>query len=76
MLVEATLDFPDEEIDFLQEADAVGQLAALKVQLDAVQQRARQGALLREGIKVVIAGNPTPARVPCSMRSPVRNWPS
>jgi tRNA modification GTPase len=58
MLVEATLDFPDEEIDFLQEADAVGQLAALKSQLDAVQQRARQGALLREGIKVVIAGQP------------------
>ena len=58
MLVEATLDFPDEEIDFLQEADAIGQLAALKVQLDAVQQRARQGALLREGIKVVIAGQP------------------
>jgi len=58
MLVEATLDFPDEEIDFLQEADAIGQLGALKVQLDAVQQRARQGALLREGIKVVIAGQP------------------
>ncbi|MDM0107506.1 tRNA uridine-5-carboxymethylaminomethyl(34) synthesis GTPase MnmE [Variovorax sp. J22R24] len=58
MLVEATLDFPDEEIDFLQEADAIGQLATLKVQLDAVQQRARQGALLREGIKVVIAGQP------------------
>ena len=58
MLVEATLDFPDEEIDFLQEADAQGQLAALQVQLAAVQQRARQGALLREGIKVVIAGQP------------------
>ena len=58
MLVEATLDFPDEEIDFLQEADAMGQLASLKSQLGAVQQRARQGALLREGIKVVIAGQP------------------
>jgi tRNA modification GTPase len=58
MLVEATLDFPDEEIDFLQEADAMGQLAALKVQLEAVRERARQGALLREGIKVVIAGQP------------------
>jgi tRNA modification GTPase len=58
MLVEATLDFPDEEIDFLQEADAVGQLASLKSQVGAVQQRARQGALLREGIKVVIAGQP------------------
>ncbi|KPU98734.1 tRNA modification GTPase TrmE [Variovorax paradoxus] len=58
MLVEATLDFPEEEIDFLQKADAAGQLARLQGQLAAVQQRARQGALLREGIKVVIAGQP------------------
>lgn len=58
MLVEATLDFPEEEIDFLQKADASGQLAKLQSQLAAVQQRARQGALLREGIKVVIAGQP------------------
>ncbi|MDP9601660.1 UNVERIFIED_ORG: tRNA modification GTPase [Variovorax paradoxus] len=58
MLVEATLDFPEEEIDFLQKADAAGQLAKLQLQLAAVQQRARQGALLREGIKVVIAGQP------------------
>lgn len=58
MLVEATLDFPEEEIDFLQKADAAGQLDRLQAQLAAVQQRARQGALLREGIKVVIAGQP------------------
>ncbi|WP_431109541.1 tRNA uridine-5-carboxymethylaminomethyl(34) synthesis GTPase MnmE [Variovorax paradoxus] len=58
MLVEATLDFPEEEIDFLQKADAAGQLAKLQAQLAAVQQRAKQGALLREGIKVVIAGQP------------------
>ncbi len=58
MLVEATLDFPEEDIDFLQKADAVGQLRGLQRQLDAVRQRARQGALLREGIKVVIAGQP------------------
>jgi len=58
MLVEATLDFPEEDIDFLQKADAAGQLAALRTQLAAVRQRARQGALLREGIKVVIAGQP------------------
>ncbi|MGF6350245.1 tRNA uridine-5-carboxymethylaminomethyl(34) synthesis GTPase MnmE [Variovorax sp. W2I14] len=58
MLVEATLDFPEEEIDFLQKADATGQLARLQSQLAAVQQRAKQGALLREGIKVVIAGQP------------------
>lgn len=58
MLVEATLDFPEEEIDFLQKADAAGQLVKLQSQLAAVQLRARQGALLREGIKVVIAGQP------------------
>jgi tRNA modification GTPase len=58
MLVEATLDFPDEEIDFLQQADAQGQLTRLRETLARVQQRARQGALLREGIKVVIAGQP------------------
>lgn len=58
MLVEATLDFPEEEIDFLQKADATGQLESLLAQVAAVQMRARQGALLREGIKVVIAGQP------------------
>ncbi|WP_157271165.1 tRNA uridine-5-carboxymethylaminomethyl(34) synthesis GTPase MnmE [Azohydromonas aeria] len=58
MLVEATLDFPEEEIDFLQQADARGQLARITATLDAVLDRARQGALLREGIKVVLAGQP------------------
>jgi tRNA modification GTPase len=58
MLVEATLDFPEEEIDFLQKADAQGQLARLQETLARVMARARQGALLREGIKVVIAGQP------------------
>jgi tRNA modification GTPase len=58
MLVEATLDFPEEEIDFLRQADAQGQLARLQGTLAAVLRRARQGALLREGIKVVIAGQP------------------
>jgi len=58
MLVEATLDFPEEEIDFLRKADAHGQLSNLQETLARVMQRARQGALLREGIKVVIAGQP------------------
>ena len=58
MLVEATLDFPEEEIDFLEQADASGQLQGLVTQLARVMQRTRQGALLREGIKVVIAGQP------------------
>jgi tRNA modification GTPase len=58
MLVEATLDFPEEEIDFLQKADAQGQLERLQLQLEKVLVRTQQGALLREGIKVVIAGQP------------------
>jgi tRNA modification GTPase len=58
MLVEATLDFPEEDIDFLQQADAQGQLSRLRQTLAGVMQRAQQGAILREGIKVVIAGQP------------------
>ena len=58
MLVEATLDFPEEDIDFLQQADAQGQLLRLQATLAGVLQRATQGTILREGIKVVIAGQP------------------
>lgn len=58
MLVEATLDFPEEEVDFLRQADASGQLSNLQQILGTVLQRARQGALLRDGIRVVIAGQP------------------
>lgn len=58
MLVEATLDFPEEDIDFLKQADAQGQLTALQRQLTQVMAQTKQGALLREGIRVVIAGQP------------------
>ncbi len=58
MLVEATLDFPEEEIDFLEKANARGRLDQVAAQVDTVLLRARQGALLREGIKVVLAGQP------------------
>jgi tRNA modification GTPase len=58
MLVEATLDFPEEEIDFLQKADARGQLERIQSAVQTVFARASQGALLREGIQVVIAGQP------------------
>jgi tRNA modification GTPase len=58
MLVEATLDFPEEEIDFLEAADARGKLRRLGEALDGVLARARQGALLREGLQVVLAGQP------------------
>lgn len=58
VLVEATLDFPEEEIDFLQKADARGRLERIVAALDALRVRARQGALLREGLRVVLAGQP------------------
>lgn len=58
MLVEATLDFPEEEIDFLQKADAQGQLDRLREALAVLRAEARQGALLRDGLQVVIAGQP------------------
>ena len=58
MLVEATLDFPEEEIDFLEAADARGKLAAIQAAVAGVLARARQGALLREGLRVVLAGQP------------------
>jgi tRNA modification GTPase len=57
-LVEATLDFPEEEIDFLERANAQGRLAAISDALGAVLERTRQGALLREGMTVVLAGQP------------------
>jgi tRNA modification GTPase len=58
MLVEATLDFPEEEIDFLEAADARGKLVRIRERLAHVLSEARQGALLREGLSVVLAGQP------------------
>ena len=57
-LVEATLDFPDEEIDFLEQADAFGRLRAIGASVAAVRSQARQGVLLREGLTVVLVGQP------------------
>lgn len=57
-LVEATLDFPDEEIDFLKQADAEGKLAAVSANLNEVLLASEQGCLLREGFHVVLAGQP------------------
>ncbi|HEY7787021.1 MAG TPA: tRNA uridine-5-carboxymethylaminomethyl(34) synthesis GTPase MnmE, partial [Casimicrobiaceae bacterium] len=58
MFVEATLDFPDEDIDFIRAHDAVGQLALLRERLRRVLARAKAGALLREGLCVVLIGRP------------------
>jgi tRNA modification GTPase len=57
-LVEACLDFPEEDIEFLQTADAMGRLINVISRLGELQTRARQGALLREGVQLVIAGAP------------------
>jgi len=58
MLVEATLDFPEEEIDFLEKSDARGQLTRIREALDRVFNQAAQGALLRDGLNAVLAGLP------------------
>ena len=58
MLVEATLDFPDEEIDFLKREHAWQRIEALRAALGAILGRATQGARLRAGLNVVLAGRP------------------
>ena len=56
--VEAAIDFPEEEIDFLADGKILALLDEVQDSVQAVQQSARQGQLLREGLQVVIAGKP------------------
>ena len=56
--VEAAIDFPEEEVDVLADTELTRRFAALETALASVQAAARQGCLLREGIRVVIAGRP------------------
>ncbi|MGR4021081.1 tRNA uridine-5-carboxymethylaminomethyl(34) synthesis GTPase MnmE [Vibrio harveyi] len=56
--VEAAIDFPEEEIDFLADGKVSADLQAIIDNLDAVRKEANQGAIMREGMKVVIAGRP------------------
>lgn len=58
LYVEAAIDFPEEEIDFLADGAVAAQLTAVQAQLRAVQQAAQQGSLLRDGMQVVLAGQP------------------
>jgi len=58
MYVEAAIDFPDEEIDFLADDKVTGQLQDIRELVDNLLISAHQGSLLREGMKVVIAGKP------------------
>jgi tRNA modification GTPase len=57
-LVEASLDFPDEELDFIQRGDGEGRLSRLRAKLEEVLSASRQGSLLREGMRIVLAGRP------------------
>lgn len=56
--VESAIDFPDEEIDFLSDGQVAGRLRALSDQLHVTLVAAQQGCLVREGMTVVIAGQP------------------
>jgi tRNA modification GTPase len=58
VFVEAAIDFPEEEIDFLKNSQVEQQLQAIMEQLEAVESEAQQGSLMREGMKLVIAGKP------------------
>ncbi|MDR1647768.1 MAG: tRNA uridine-5-carboxymethylaminomethyl(34) synthesis GTPase MnmE [Zoogloeaceae bacterium] len=58
MLTEATLDFPEEEIDFLKAADAFGRLQRLEAALAEARRQAGRGKLLQAGLSVVLIGQP------------------
>jgi len=58
MLIEATLDFPEEDVEFLEQANTHAKLARVRESLKQIIAASRQGSLLREGIHVVLAGEP------------------
>lgn len=58
MYVESAIDFPEEEIDFLSDGKILQQLDAILQDFDAIMQEARQGVLLRDGMRVVLVGQP------------------
>ena len=58
VLVEATLDFPEEEVDFVEKSGLQGRLAVLQSAVEAILAASRQGSLLRDGVHVVLAGQP------------------
>ncbi|MDI9817993.1 MULTISPECIES: tRNA uridine-5-carboxymethylaminomethyl(34) synthesis GTPase MnmE [unclassified Legionella] len=58
LFVEAAIDFPEEEIDFLNDGKVAAMLAEILQVLGEIRASATQGAILREGLSVVIAGRP------------------
>lgn len=57
-LVEAALDFPDEDVELIRQADGAARLAGLQAKLEEVIAASQQGSLLREGLRVVLVGRP------------------
>lgn len=58
LYIEACLDFPEEEIDFITQGDVAGRLNSVTEHVDTIFNQARQGNLLREGVQVVLVGQP------------------
>jgi len=58
MYIEAAIDFPEEEVDFLSDGKVISKLSIILSELDAIYTNANQGAIMREGLSVVIAGRP------------------
>lgn len=58
MYTEATLDFPEEDVEFLREGDVIARVAAIRERLAAILARSRRGAILRDGLAVVLVGAP------------------
>ena len=58
VFVEASIDFPEEEVDFLADAQVAKRLETLLVQLASVRETARNGVLVREGMTLVLTGKP------------------
>ena len=58
MYTEATLDFPDEDVEFLREGDVLVRVAAIRERLSGILARSRRGAILRDGLAVVLVGAP------------------
>ncbi|MEM8561927.1 MAG: tRNA uridine-5-carboxymethylaminomethyl(34) synthesis GTPase MnmE [Pseudomonadota bacterium] len=56
--VEAAIDFPEEEIDFIEEGEVADKLSRIVRQLELIKEKARHGSLVQEGMKLVIAGKP------------------
>jgi len=56
--VEAALDFPEEEIDFLSDAALAKRIEELRIAFNSTEKTVRQGCMLRDGVTVVLAGRP------------------